>query len=591
MRLDSGSSRSNPYDAAGCIGLTLLTVAVYARLPELGFFAEWDDRLYMVARPEVRDWFEATWRERLLTPDLGYPVPIPTFVYYLLRQLPGEWVVPAAHLTNGVVHLANVWLVYWNAVRRMQRRRFALVATGLWAAHPLLVETVAWLTDLKVLLATAFVLSAARVWEGYCTDPTAGRAGFVAVLLVAALGCRPEAVVAIPLFLGELWFRRRDEFGRLRTIGFAAGAILVGSLYSYVAVTGQFSVFAEDNIAPPPDLGWAERLLRMGAAFSLQIRHTVLPLELHPTYPAESYALAREAWIGAALCAILAVGTWYSVRKVPESAWGWAVWWGFYLPASGIVFLPRFTGDTYMYLPLVGLTFAGTSALGGALTRQRRRIRLVAAGAVVVWIAVLGFRAHTQTLRWQNKFTLWKPVLRERPDAVRGNWMVGAAYFEAGEYGEAIQHYEHVYGEVARRGRIPLRMAKAYEKTGDIRRAVGVTADILSYEGKTPPGTGLYLVELVVSHGLEVDEDSRVGRAFQRAVDSLLESERERLDPEFSATAAEWFAESGREQRARAFAERALRARSDSCRAWDVLERTGGGESAELPNRPEECRR
>src|SRR5699024_3484390 len=148
-----------------------------------GFFPVWDDSLYLLNRLAVTDWPAASWTQRILTPELGYPVPLPTLLYYLFRQLPPAWVVPAVHLLSLGFHLVNVLLLYQIAARwrgapgRKADKPVGLsnkscggcapafFAALLWAMHPFLVESVAWATNLKVVTLSTFLLGALAVWE------------------------------------------------------------------------------------------------------------------------------------------------------------------------------------------------------------------------------------------------------------------------------------------------------------------------------------------------------------------------------------------------------------------------------------------
>ena len=68
-------------DLASLAVLVIATVAVYYRVIDFDLIYAWDDGLYVLHRPEVKDWFAVSWRKRLLTPELGYPVALPTFLY------------------------------------------------------------------------------------------------------------------------------------------------------------------------------------------------------------------------------------------------------------------------------------------------------------------------------------------------------------------------------------------------------------------------------------------------------------------------------------------------------------------------------
>jgi len=570
--------------------LTLLTVAIYLHAPDLGFMATWDDTLYLVDRPEVRRWFSVSWRDRLLTPGLGYPVPIPTFVHYLLRRLPSDWVVPAAHLVNLAVHLGNVLLAYHLARRWTESAVAALLAAAGWASHPLLVETVAWLTNFKGLLSGTFVFGTLICWDAYCRSPTPGRAIGAGACIVGALGCRPEGIVLLPLCLGQLYLRRPEALSSRRTWSVFGPLSGLGLLYVVRALRGQAAVLSQNNLAvvPSPDL--FEQLTRMGAALTIQLRHTLVPTGLNPSYPRWYDGIARDAWIGLGLFAALVTTAVVAIRHRPKSGYGWSIWWAFYLPASGIAVLPRLTADTYMYLPLFGLVLAAAEGLTGLFAAQRRRLHQFGLAAAAIGIALSATAAHFQTLRWRTPLTLWQPVHQQRPEALRPAWMVAGAYVEAGEYEKAIRLYDDFYDRMMEVGRVPLNMAAALEKTGRPRDAVDVLVDILEYDGVNHPRTEAFFLELVVNHDLDLGGDAHARNRLLAAADRLLTDKFDHLDADLCRRAAAYFLRRDHSDLAARFTRGALERAPENCRHWQLHDRLSPPARPSLPDRPSNCR-
>src|SRR5207244_1344965 len=90
------------------------------------------------------------------------------------------------HFTNLVLHLANVVLLF-HVLRRMTGAvwRSALVA-GLFALHPLHVESVAWVAERKDVLSTLFWMLTLWAYAVYVEQPGIGR--YALVVLAFALG-------------------------------------------------------------------------------------------------------------------------------------------------------------------------------------------------------------------------------------------------------------------------------------------------------------------------------------------------------------------------------------------------------------------
>lgn len=64
------------------------------------------------------------------------------------------------HTANLLLHLGNVWLVF-TLLRRLVRRDWAAFGGALlFAVHPVQVESVAWVSELRGLLSSGFGLLA-----------------------------------------------------------------------------------------------------------------------------------------------------------------------------------------------------------------------------------------------------------------------------------------------------------------------------------------------------------------------------------------------------------------------------------------------
>src|SRR5262249_48186109 len=75
------------------------------------------------------------------------------------------------HLTNLIVHLVNVALLFWVLhIMTAAVLRSAFVA-GLFALHPLNVESVAWVAERKNLLSTFFFLLTIGTYTWYARRP------------------------------------------------------------------------------------------------------------------------------------------------------------------------------------------------------------------------------------------------------------------------------------------------------------------------------------------------------------------------------------------------------------------------------------
>ncbi len=538
--------------------LGAVVAAIYWPVVDDGLIATWDDALYVFDRAVVGEWWAASWRERLLTPRLGYPVPIPTAVYAAIRGVVGESPGPALHRVNLAVHALNVALAY-RLVRRWTDRRLAgwLAVVG-WAAHPLLVEAVAFVTNLKTLGFAAGFLGALLAWSRFLESDRHRWAGVAFAAGVVALGCRPEGVLVAPALLGCAHAAGRlPEWCDLERLWPVAALGAAALTYLPVAFSAHREAVRAFSSGGPYQLEWPAYLVRIGAAFALQAKHVVWPLDLHPGYFPGAAEKVRLAWIGWPLIATAAVVSVLVARRHRRAGFGLFLFWLTYLPASGLEVLPRLTADTYMYLPLLGLSLAAAIGLAALVERGPRLARPVAVGLGLAAVLGLGAVAHVQTWRWQNPLTLWEPVVRAYPEARKPNIQLAYYFDNRGEYETAIPFYERAAATMPE-GRRPLDLAEAYARVGRPDKAAAYALDRLVAGDDPGRRTGAFLVQTHAFHDLDPPDDPDRRRLLRSAADASLERLADRADPETLVRIGAYFARRSFRQTGRAYLREAI---------------------------------
>jgi hypothetical protein len=118
-----------------------------------------DDNLYW-QNPHVQaglTWETFTWA--LTSTDAGYLHPLAWLSHALDFQLYGAN-AGRHHLTNLLIHLLNVVLLFFLLARVTGAPWRSLLVTALFALHPINVESVAWVAERKNVLCTLFFLLA-----------------------------------------------------------------------------------------------------------------------------------------------------------------------------------------------------------------------------------------------------------------------------------------------------------------------------------------------------------------------------------------------------------------------------------------------
>src|SRR5205823_8220266 len=136
----------------GAIVLLLLVFLVYARVGAAGFI--WDDESHLTQNPCIIGplGLGDIWTS---TSAVYYPLVLTTF--WILHHFVGLSPLPY-HILNVAFHAASA-LLLWRVLVQL-RVRGAWLGAALWALHPVVVQSVAWITEMKNTQSAVFYLLA-----------------------------------------------------------------------------------------------------------------------------------------------------------------------------------------------------------------------------------------------------------------------------------------------------------------------------------------------------------------------------------------------------------------------------------------------
>ena len=350
------------------------------------------------------------------------------------------------HLVNVLLHFANA-LLAWRLLNRLGLR-LAWVGGLLFAVHPLQVESVAWISELKNTLSLLFILSAMIAWLDFDARKSP-RAFWLALAFFALALLSKLSVVFFPLviLLHAWWKRGRIAATDLKASApFFALALLAGLVTTLAGVWGrQFSHLSPHFL--PPDGLWG-RLALAGQCLAFFVSKAFLPVGLLPVYPLWPVRPAAfVTWLP--WLALAAIVAWCWQRR---RGWGRHALFGLgffvinLLPCPG--FLPgpnmgyAWAMDHFLYLPLlglIGLVIAGGEDLAARLSLPARRLAGVLA---VVILAAMTIESHAYARLYRDSQTLWTYTLARNPRAWPGHNNLGKIRQAEGRYGEAVLEYQ-----------------------------------------------------------------------------------------------------------------------------------------------------
>ncbi len=398
----------------GALWILLLAVLV-ATLPALrGGLLSYDDRALLLgpegaAERSFPSFFTATYYYAYL--------PFYGLSYWIECRIAGvaPWVF---HLGNVLWHAATCYVVFCLLGILLRDRVAALLAALLFALHPLHVESVAWISGRKELVAGFFMFLA---WLWHVRHEERPGAGFLLAIPLFLVACFAKATaVVLPglLFAAALLLPRYEGERRaalLRALPLAVAALLPLAVHLLVGME-------KGVVREAGEIG--SRAVTGLAAWGNSLRRALVPLGLSIDYPeARRVALADALLPGALLLgAAAAVGA--LRRRAPGASCGIGLFFVALLPFNNVFPATEIlAADRYLYLPLFGLALAA-----GAFLVDRHEAK-VAAGVLCLAYGALSFAGSA---RFVDDETLWSRTLDARPESALAYLQRGFARSERG---------------------------------------------------------------------------------------------------------------------------------------------------------------
>ena len=422
-------------------GLLLVAAVFFAYQPvwHAGFI--WDDDAH-VTRPELRslNGLARIWMQLGATQQY---YPLAHSVFWVEHRLWGD-ATAGYHLINILLHAFSALLLV--RILRQLKIPGAWLAAAIFALHPVQVESVAWISELKNTLSGAFYLGSALAYLGFDRNRSGGNYALALGLFV--LGLLSKTVIAtLPAALLVVFWWQRGKLSWKRDvrplIPFFVAGIGVGLFTAWVE--RKYIIGAEGSEF---DFSIIERFLIAGRASWFYLGKLFWPANLVFVYP--RWQVSQTVWWqylypGAALL-LLGALSWQQRRWRGPLA-GLLFFGGTLFPALGFfnVYPFRFSlvADHFQYLAGLGpivLVAAGISTLFGSFRVRRWFWKPALGGALLAMLCVLTWR---QCGMYANMETLWRTTLARNPDSSLAHNNLGNFLLQRGRVDEAMEQFQN----------------------------------------------------------------------------------------------------------------------------------------------------
>ena len=450
--------------------LAVVTFVAYQPVWHAGFI--WDDNDHLTANPAVAasNGLQMIWSS--LAVSRYYPLTLTAF--WVQRRLWGLNPAPY-HLVNIALHAVNGILVF--LVLRRLRVPSAWLAATLWVLHPVNVESVAWITELKNTQSGLFFFLSILCLLRFDADHRPGWYALAIACGLAAMLSKPSTVVLPVVLLLYAWWQRgrwrRADIARIApffilAVGMSALTIIEQRGHILRAGTTEWR------------LGPAQRLVIAGKAIWFYAAKILWPVRLTFVYPRwEIDALSLWSWVPTVAVVALGATLWWCRSR----AWCRAVLLGIgffvvaLLPVLGFFdvyyFQYSFVADHFQYLACLGLISLAVSTGTGICARAGQWGRSLGTLAAVIVLLILGMSTWRQARIYQNMETLWRDTLAKNPAAWMAHNNLSDILIQQGKIEEAIGHLEQAQRLKPDDAVQHSNLGLALEQAGRVREAIG----------------------------------------------------------------------------------------------------------------------
>jgi protein O-mannosyl-transferase len=464
---------------AAALIMAVATVLVYQPAWNAGFI--WDDDRYVTNNPLLsagdglwRIWFS------LDAPSQYFPLS-----YTLLRVGHVLWGLNPAgfHWLNIVLHVCNLFLV-WRVLARLNVAG-SWLAAAIFALHPVQVESVAWISEVKNLLMGFFFLLAVLAWIEYVDSQGRRRVILYAAALLCcalALAAKSTACTLPAALLLVLWWKKKPIGARTiaETLPFWVLALIAGLIAIWWEKYHQGTRVLDS-------LSALERILIASRAVWFYLSKLFWPSNLifiYPRWHIDPSDPTAYLWLAVS---VFAVAILYFGRRFfgrgPETAFLFFVLT--LSPLLGFIMLYTFrysfVADHYQYLACIG-PIALVSAGFANFADRSGNGRWVASIGGAALLAGLGLLTFRQAMTYRDIETLWRTTIARDPNSWIGYNNLGVVRFEKGDVDDAIQKYERSLQLQPDYTEALYNLGSALLQKGEVDRAIGLCEQALQLQ-------------------------------------------------------------------------------------------------------------
>jgi protein O-mannosyl-transferase len=418
--------------------LLLIAVTCLAYIPSLNNdFVNWDDIVYIMNNDMVTAFSWINLKKIFSTYFMGNYHPFILLSFSIDFHL-FNFAAPGYHLHNLILHLVNTFLVYIFFFNLLHKKgNIAITIALLFAIHPMHVESVAWVSERKDLLYTAWFLLSMITYLEYVRRGKTSIYLLTLLFFVFSLLSKAQAVtLPFILLLADYFSLRKFEW---KTIVEKIPFFALSTVFGIIAVLAQKA----NNYINPDGIPVVQSLFYAPYGIWFYLVKFLFPVYQTAvyTYPvAVNEAMPFYFYLSPAIFLFFVFAVWKTWKTKRYVAFGLLFFLATIFPV--LQFLPvgwAIVAERYTYIPYLGLAAIAAMAFWEFRTSLNERKRKITDTTAFLLVSILMILTWNRNLVWKDSVSLWTDVMKKNPRCVPAYINRSYIYNEKKQYEEALR--------------------------------------------------------------------------------------------------------------------------------------------------------
>ena len=387
-------------------------------------------------------------------------------------------------LTNLLLHLINVTLLYLIATRLLKNKTAASIITVFFAVHPMNVDSVSWISARSNLLSTLFILLALWLYLRYLNEKKIILLVLVTLSYSLSLLSKSSGIMLpVILLLTDYLNHRKITF---RAVLEKMPLFLLSFIFGIVAV-----YFRSDSGNPQSIIEYTltDRILMVCYAPAGYIFNTLLPFNLSAVYayPAKTGGFLPIQYY---LAPLFFAGIIFFIFRLKvlrrEVVFGLLFFLINLLPTQLVLLEDGFLANRYGYLPCIGLLFIIAEGYKHFI-KGSGWLKIAYPIFMAPGVLLFSFMTFQRSQVWKDNLTLFNDVTSHAPGSAFGFNNRGIARYAENnmegalsDYDQAIALFPRYSGAFYNRGIVLYNIKEFGRANDDYTRAIALNPNFAS---------------------------------------------------------------------------------------------------------------